>query len=109
MRALEGPAAGRQVAYAVFVLAAALAGAAVCRWERRDGSRRAVPDLRLLGVMLAWAALPAAMLVAASLVQPVFLDRYVTASVPGLALVISLLATGVADRVARRRDRGMST
>ncbi|MGZ4198968.1 MAG: hypothetical protein ACXVP1_02150, partial [Thermoleophilia bacterium] len=100
MRALEGPAAGRQVTYGVLVLAAALAGAAVCLWERRDGSRRVAPDLRLLGVMLAWAVLPTAMLVAGSLVRPLFLDRYVTASVPGLALVIALLVAGAAERVA---------
>lgn len=42
--------------------------------------------------MLTWAALPTVTLVAGSLVRPLFLDRYVTASDPGLAIAIALPA-----------------
>ena len=75
----------------------------------RGGLGRAHLDLRLLAILLAWAALPTATLVAGSLVQPVFLDRYVASSVPGLAIALALLAAwafnGIAVRVAvRLRD-----
>ena len=91
IRAVEGPAGGGHAGYVVVVLTAAIASAATCLWARRGGSRRARLDLRVLGILLAWAALPTATLVAASLVRPVFLDRYVTASVPGLAIALGLL------------------
>ena len=86
----------------VVVLATAIASAATCLWARRGGSRRTRLDLRLLGILLAWAALPTATLVAGSLVRPLFLDRYVTASVPGLAIAIALLAACAVHSVAVR-------
>ena len=109
VRAAEGPASGGHAGYVVVVLTAAIASAATCLWARRGGSLRTRLDLRLLGIALAWAALPTATLVAASLVRPLFLDRYVTASVPGLAIAIALLAACavhvvVARSAARSRD-----
>jgi mannosyltransferase len=94
MRAIAGPASdGLLGRYAVFVLAAAILVAATCLWARsRGGVRPARLDLRLFAVMLAWAALPTVTLVAGSSVKPVFLDRYVTSSVPGLAIALALLA-----------------
>ena len=102
MRAAEGPASGGHAAYFVVVLTTAIASAATCLWARRGGSRRTRLDLRLLGILLAWAVLPTATLVAGSLVRPLFLDRYVTSSVPGLAIAIALLATAALHSVAVR-------
>ena len=109
IRAAEGPASGGHAGYVVVVLTAAMVSAATCLWARRGGSRSTRLDLRLLGMALAWAALPTATLVAASLVRPLFLDRYVTASVPGLAIAIALLAAcavhvAAARSAARSRD-----
>jgi mannosyltransferase len=106
-RALEGPASGGHTPYAIFVLAFALVTVAACLWRRgRGNSTRDHLDLPLLGILLAWAVLPTVTLVAGSLVRPVFLDRYVTASVPGLAIALALLATwavgGSEVRFARR-------
>ena len=102
VRAVEGPASGGHAAYVIVVLTTAAASAATCLWARRGGSLRTHLDLRLLGILLAWAALPTATLVAASLVRPLFLDRYVTASVPGLAIAVALLAACAGHSVAAR-------
>ncbi len=100
MRAVAGPASGEHDRYAILVLAVAIAAIALCLWaRRRHGLQPAVPDLRLLAVLLAWTALPTATLVAGSLVKPVFLDRYVTASAPGLALALALLTTWAVDGI----------
>jgi uncharacterized membrane protein len=107
MRAIAGPASDGLGRYAVFVLAAAILVAATCLWARsRGGVRPARLDLRLFAVMLAWAALPTVTLVAGSSVKPVFLDRCVTSSVPGLAIALALLAAcafnGATVRLADR-------
>ncbi len=106
-RAMAGPASGAHSRYAVFVAAIAIVAIALClRARRRSGFRPARLDCRLLAILLAWAALPTATLVAGSLVKPVFLDRYVTSSVPGLAIALSLLTAsafnGVVFRSAER-------
>jgi hypothetical protein len=78
---------------------------ALCPWPWRRGGRRVVPDQRLFAILLAWTALPTATLVAASVVKPVFLDRYVTSSVPGLAIALALLVGGAANGIAAGRGR----
>jgi mannosyltransferase len=106
-RAMSGPASGAHARYAIFVLAIAVVTIAPClsAWSR-GSVRPARIDLRLLAILVAWAALPTATLVASSLVQPVFLDRYVTPSVPGLAIALALLMAcafnGIAVRLADR-------
>ena len=107
MRAIAGPASGAHDHYAIFVLAIAIVAVAPRLWAwSRGSSRPALLDLRLLAILLAWAALPTATLVAGSLVKPVFLDRYVTSSVPGLAIALALLTAcafnGIAVRLADR-------
>jgi hypothetical protein len=94
-RAIEGPAYGGHSSYAIFVLAVACVTVAACLWRRsRSSSPRAHLDFRLLGILLAWAALPTVTLVAGSLVRPLYLDRYVTASAPGLAIALLGRAPG---------------
>ncbi len=103
MRATAGPASGGHDHYAIVLLTIAIMATAACRWARRGGCLRpARLDLRLLAIMLAWAALPTATLVAASLVRPVFLDRYVTSSVPGLAIAAALLTACAFNRLTVR-------
>jgi hypothetical protein len=50
-------------------------------------------DLEPLTLALFWAALPTALLIAASFFVPIFANRYVTDSAPGLALGLALLVT----------------
>jgi mannosyltransferase len=91
---VTGPAAGGGGLYvaamvAIIVLAlAVIAGAWV--WESIRPSRH---ELDLLAIILAWAALPTIVLVAVSFVKAVYVDRYVTASAPGLALFVGLLGS----------------
>ncbi len=92
--ALTGPASGEHALYAIVVLGLAVVAAALCARAWKAGSwRPARLDLELLAVLLSWAVLPTAILAITSLVRPVFVDRYVTASVPALALAVALLAT----------------
>jgi mannosyltransferase len=100
VRAVAGPASGEHDHYAIVVFVIAIMATALCPWPWRRGGRRAVPDQRLFAILLAWTALPTATLVAASLVKPVFLDRYVTSSAPGLAIALALLVGGAANEIA---------
>jgi mannosyltransferase len=100
VRAMAGPASGEHDHYAIVVFILTIMATALCLGAWRRGSRRAVSDWRLLAILLAWTALPTATLVVASLVKPVFLDRYVTSSVPGLALALALLAGCAANEIA---------
>jgi hypothetical protein len=107
MRAIAGPASGAHDRYAIFILAIAIVAIAPCLWAWSRGSfRPALLDLPLLAILLAWAAIPTATLVVTSLMTPVFLDRYVTSSVPGLAIALALLTAcafnGIAVRLADR-------
>jgi mannosyltransferase len=89
-RALRGPAGGGHGLFAVLMLGIAVVAVATCLRAERRHDRRVKLDLRLFGILLTWALLPTAALVAGSLVEPLFVDRYVTASVPGLALALAL-------------------
>jgi mannosyltransferase len=103
MRVIEGPASDGHLPYAIFVLAIAIVTGALCLWSRsRRGRRRARLDARLFAISVAWAAVPTATLVVASLVRPVFLDRYVTSSVPGLAVALALVAASAFNGIAAR-------
>jgi mannosyltransferase len=84
---------GATYAYAAAITLIGIASVAVlapsfARGALRPGARR----LELFAIFLSWALLPAAVLAAVSLVHPVFVLRYVTPSVPGLAIVVSWLA-----------------
>lgn len=104
---LAGPASGGHALYTIAILGIFILATAVClRAWRRGRLRPARRDLELLAVFLAWAARPTVALVAVSLVQPVYFNRYVTSSVPGLAIAIALLsARAVAVTTGPRADR----
>jgi uncharacterized membrane protein len=89
---LLGPAFDGERQYRALVCALALCGVGLCLLARRRGRLRPTRrELEFLAIALGWAALPALALVTMSLVKPVFSYRYVTASVPGLALAVALL------------------
>ena len=111
-QAALGPAFGGSLRYTAVVAVSAVASLGYClvAW-RRGRFRPGAPLLGNLAVALAWAAVPAALLVAVSLVRPIYVDRYVTASVPGLAVVLGLLLShavhlAAAGRPARSRAAG---
>jgi mannosyltransferase len=79
--------------YALVVLYAALFGAAVLhtlRLWRHSGRSR---ELWVFGFAVAWVALPPLLLIAASVVKPLFVSRYLIVAVPGLALLAGAVLT----------------
>jgi hypothetical protein len=76
-------------------------GFALCMRAWSRGSPRPTrPELEPFIIFLAWAAFPTATLVAVSLFKPVYFDHYVTASAPGLALVVGLVTDRALDLAA---------
>ena len=103
VNAMEGPASGVSSFYAITVLIIAIVSISLCirAWSR--GSFRPTRlELERFTIFLAWAALPTAILIAVSLLKPVFVDRYMTASAPGLALAVGLLTARAFDVTAVR-------
>lgn len=87
-----GPAAGSS-AYEHTIIVLFLGSAAVCLAAvLLTKARPSRVQMHSLLMVAAWAALPTAILVTASvLFQPVYVLRYVTASAPGLAVLIALM------------------
>jgi mannosyltransferase len=96
LNALNGPAASSsfsgRVAYTLVVIVLLVTAVVVLLISRSrlhaDVSRT---DVDRFAVLVAWAALPTVALIVVSLVKPIYLSRYVTASAPGLALAVALL------------------
>jgi mannosyltransferase len=87
------PRLGREL-YAALIVVLVVSGLVLLwrgqhrRIENVDRSTRAN-----MATALAWAALPTLGLIAVSFVKPIYVDRYVTASAPGLALAVGLILT----------------
>jgi len=103
-----GPASGypRLAKESYFALIMVLIVVGLLRfWRSRDqrgkGQQRTVRENLIATV--AWSALPAMVLIAVSFGKPIYVDRYVTASAPGLALALGLWLTQVLD--LNDRDR----
>jgi hypothetical protein len=100
---LLGPAYGGSGPYSVIIVAIVVVATGLCIYGWHRGRRR--PERRQLeglAVVAAWAVLPAAVMVAVSFVHPVYIDRYVTSSAPGLALAVALLAVRAFDVVTEQ-------
>jgi predicted transcriptional regulator with HTH domain len=50
-------------------------------------------EIDRIAVVLSWAALPTVILVLVTAFKPVYVERYITASVPGMAIALALLVT----------------
>ncbi len=95
---LLGPAYGGSGPYAVFVVAIVAVALGWCVHGWRTGrSRPGRSDLESGALVAAWAVLPTTVMVAVSFVHPVYVDRYVTSSAPGLAIAVALLTTRAFD------------
>jgi len=91
---LTRPQGGASYGYAVVIVLIAAAGVATCGLALVRGVLRPATRTReRIAILLAWAVVPAASLAAVSLVHPVFVLRYVTPSVPGLAILVGWIAT----------------
>ncbi len=91
----RGPAIGTLYDLALIVVAFVVL--LLVNSEREHGGRSAVRALVVddgdqFWMSLSWAVLPTLLLVTASIVHPVFWDRYATASAPGLALFVGVVS-----------------
>jgi hypothetical protein len=66
-------------------------------------------DREYLALAVGWAVVPTLLLVAASIVRPVFWDRYATASAPGLALLCGLVSARIIQLVRGQRRTGKAS
>jgi uncharacterized membrane protein len=96
--ALYGPAGGNdradRIAYTLLTAFLLVVGAvAIFRSRSRLKAVVARQDLNPFVVAAAWAILPSAILIVASFVSPIDVNRYLTDSTPGLALLVALVVT----------------
>lgn len=94
----RGPAIGNLFDLALLVIAVAVVLLLAYKWW--DGGRLVVTrlvnaDRDVLALAVAWAAFPTVTLVVASFIHPIYWDRYVTASVSGLALAVAVVCAPV--------------
>ncbi len=94
----RGPAIGNLFDLALLVIAMAVVILLSARWW--NGGRLVMvtlfdSDRDVLALAVAWAVLPTLALVVASFFHPIFWDRYVTASAPGLALAVAIVCAPV--------------
>ena len=95
----------------VLVVAFTIGLSLICFFvERARSSEHANKiDIDPLGISLVWAVSSTLGLLVISLVTPVFFDRYLTASVPGLALFLSLLLGQIVGTTQSARARALQT
>jgi hypothetical protein len=107
-----GPATGNWYLLALFAAILVFVIVPYYLWPqggRAMWSRLLARDRDPLALALGWAVLPTLILVVASIIKPVFWDRYATASAAGLALLFGLVSARVVQLVRaqpRRRDNG---
>jgi len=93
---LEGPASSTagHLIYPALVAVLAILSVAVCilGW-RRHSLRLSRFEVDRIVIFISWAAVPTVLLVLVTAVKPVYVDRYITASVPGMAIALALLLT----------------
>jgi mannosyltransferase len=93
---LEGPASsvGGHLIYPALVAAFGLLSLVGCilGW-RRHTLRLTRMEMNRVALLVSWAAVPTVILVLITAVKPVYVERYVTASVPGMAVALALLIT----------------
>lgn len=109
---LEGPASGltssgQRYTYAAVILLLVGTTTVLCVQGWRKGAfhtdRHRVDKVLIL---LAWATLPTLVLIGISFAKSIYVDRYVTASVPGMALTVGMLIVGAhADAHVRHTSR----
>jgi mannosyltransferase len=99
---LLGPSSGAGGKYALLIAFIIVFCALTCLLSGRRGELVAADnEWRILAIGITWAAVPRAILLVASEVKPIFVNRYVAECVPGLALVVGLFvskAFGVFER-----------
>lgn len=93
---LEGPASsvGGHLIYPALIAALVVLSLIVCvlGW-RRHSLRLSRMEVDRIIVLSSWAAAPTVILVLITAVKPVYVERYITSSVPGLAIALALLIT----------------
>ncbi len=90
----RGPAVGQLYDLVLFVIVVIVVAKLAAIWD--EGVREVVVqrirhDRDVLALTFGWAVLPTVALSIASIAHPIFADRYVTASAPGVALLIALV------------------
>jgi mannosyltransferase len=104
----RGPAIGNLYDLALFAMVIIVVIVPYYLWPRGGRAmwtKLLSRDRDPLAVALGWALLPILVLALASTVHPVLLDRYATASAPGLALLFGLVSARVVQLVRDPRRR----
>jgi mannosyltransferase len=107
----RGPADGNTYDVALFAVLIVVVIVPYYLWPqggRAMWTRLLARDRDPLALALGWAVLPTLILVLASIVHPVFWDRYATASAPGLALLFGLVSARVIQLIRAPRRRGVN-
>jgi Bacterial Ig domain len=95
---IRGPAIGQYYDVVLFVTAAFVLWKLAARWTpevRAASVARISRDRDVLAVTIGWAVLPTLILALASFNHPIYSVRYVAASAPGLALLVSFVCVRV--------------
>jgi uncharacterized membrane protein len=96
---VRGPAIGQfydLVLLVIVVLVAAKLAAALWNGPGRDAVvERVGADRDILALTIGWSVIPTIVLSIASVVHPIYSDRYITASAPGAALLVAFVCVRV--------------
>lgn len=104
--AILGPASNQGGDYAIVILLiVAVAGILSLRAWRQVKPQPTRHEVECFAVSIAWTVLPTLILILISFIKPVFVSRYITSSVPGLAIAVGLLSSHAIGTVAWRERR----
>jgi len=91
---VRGPAVGQVYDLVLFVIVVVVVAKFAAIWDggvRQVVVQRVRQDRDILALTIGWAVLPTAALSIASIAHPIYDVRYVTASAPGVALLVALV------------------
>ena len=91
---VRGPAVGQLYDLVLFVILVAVVSKLAAIWDggvRKVVVQRIGQDRDVLALTVGWAVLPTVALSVASFAHPIYADRYVTASAPGVALLVAFV------------------
>jgi hypothetical protein len=95
---IRGPLVGSSYDFILLVIFVVVVAKLATIWNRQVSHvfvERVGRDRDIFALTLAWAVLPTVILSIASVAHPIYANRYVTASVPGVALLVAFICVRV--------------